>query len=87
MVVATDSDTEVDVYYPNGTTLEDEHFTLNEFDVFSRDTYHNVDDHRMDLTGTQIVATKPVAVYSGNGRVIVQSTVRLTYKVDISAQT
>ena len=78
MVVATEDNTEVDVYYPQSVPLEDEHFTLNLYEVFTMDTYEISGRPLIDLTGTRVVATKPVAVYSGVGRVELYAQVRRT---------
>lgn len=69
MIVATDHYTNVDVYYAhNGVTIEDEHLTLQKYEVFTRDTSLLDGDTAIDFTGTHVVATKPISVYSGNGR-------------------
>ena len=65
MIVATESNTDVDVYYRPGVELEDEHFSLDPHEVFTMDTYEISGRPLIDLTGTRVVATKPVAVYSG----------------------
>ena len=67
MVVATEDGTEVAVYYPADVTLTDEHFTLDLYEVFTMDTY-DIGRLIIDLTGTRVVASKPVSVYSGVGR-------------------
>ena len=68
MVVATEDNTEVAVYYPADVTLPDEYFTLNLYEVFTMDTY-DIGRLSIDFTGTRVVASKPVSVYSGVGRV------------------
>lgn len=68
MVIATEDNTEVGVYYTdNGIAIEDEHITLQQYEVFTRDAYHMEGRPQADFTGTRILATKPVSVYSGNG--------------------
>ena len=56
LVVATEDNTQVDVYY--STTDPDQRVTLNQFQVYTE----TIND---DLTGTRIVASKPVSVYCG----------------------
>lgn len=76
MVVATEDNTDVDVYYAdNGIAVEDEHFTLQKFEVFTRDTRQMFMQPQIDFTGTRILATKPVSVYSGDGEVRIYATV------------
>ena len=64
-IVAAEGDTEVDVIYAAGLGLDDEHITLNAWATFTRDTFYDVDVDYLDFTGTRILASKPVAVYSG----------------------
>lgn len=52
----------------NGVTLEDEHITLHKYEVFTRDCYHLDEKPEIDFTGTNVLATKPVSVYSGQGQ-------------------
>ena len=59
MVVATEDNTTVDVYY-SGLPLPDEQFILHKFQVFTKTSE---DD---DFTGARVVADKPVSVYSGS---------------------
>lgn len=68
MVAATEDNTDVDVYYTdNGVAIEDEHITLQKYEVFTRDCYHIDGKPEIDFTGTHVLATKPISVYSGNG--------------------
>lgn len=69
MIAATEDNTDVDVYYKyNGVPIEDEHVTLQKYEVFTRDVYYIDGQPHIDFTGTRVLATKPVSVYSGNGR-------------------
>lgn len=68
MIVATEDNTDVDVFYTNnGVAIEDEHITLQKYEVFTKDSYYLDGKPKLDYSGTRILATKPVAVYSGNG--------------------
>ena len=58
LVVATEDNTQVDVYY--STTDPDIRVTLNKYQVYTETIFD-------DLTGTRIVANKPVSVYCGGG--------------------
>ena len=40
-------------------------FTLNKYEVFTRDVYYVTGRPVIDFTGTRVLADKPVAVYSG----------------------
>lgn len=76
MVVAAEDDTYVDVYYTdNGVTIEDEHVTLQKYEVFTRDAHYMTEGYLIDFTGTRVMATKPVAVYSGDGFVQIRASV------------
>lgn len=76
MVIATEDNTGVDVYYTyNGVTIPDEHITLQKYEVFTRDTYYMTSGDSIDFTGTQVLATKPVSVYSGDGWIKLAATV------------
>ena len=66
--MATEDDTLVDVYYPSDATLTDQQFVLNLYEVYTMDTYELPGKPVIDLTGTRVLANKPVAVYSGVGR-------------------
>lgn len=68
-------------YTENGVTIDDEHITLHEYQVFARDAYYMEGKPELDFTGTRIVATKPVSVYSGNGAAIVYAVVTLCFSV------
>ena len=68
MVVASEDNTEVDVYYTDDVTLDDEQFTLNQHEVFTRDvSYIIIGSSLDDFTGSRVLANKPVGVYSGHG--------------------
>ena len=66
--MATEDNSEVEVHYPDGVPLQDEHFTFNKYEVFSRDAFYVSDRPEIDFTGTRVLATKPVSVYSGIGK-------------------
>ena len=68
VIVASENNTEVDVLYADDISLEDEHFVLNQMEVFTRDVYYLEGRPEIDFTGTRVLASKPVSVYSGNGR-------------------
>ncbi len=63
MVVATEDNTDVQVMYAHDTV--EEYFTLDKYEVFTRDTYHVSGRPVTDFTGTQVLSSKPVAVFSG----------------------
>lgn len=66
MVVASEDNTDIDVFYmDNGVTIEDEHITLQKYEVFTRDCYFLAGRPEIDFTGTHVLATKPVSVFSG----------------------
>ena len=69
MIVATESNTDVSVYYPADVELVDEYFSLDLHEVFTMDTYEISGRPLIDFTGTRVLATKAVAVYSGVGEV------------------
>ena len=73
MIVATEDNTVVDVYYPSGASLTDEQVTLNQYQVYTKDLYEATGKPKTDLTGTRVVANKPVAVYSGVGRALLKA--------------
>ena len=75
MIVATEDNTEVDVYYADNVPLEDEHFTLNQFEVFTVDVHIISGRPQIDFTGTRVLATKPVGVYSGVGTAFIYAPV------------
>ena len=39
MIVATEDNTLVDVYYPSGASLTDEQLTLNQYQVYTKDSW------------------------------------------------
>ena len=67
--MATEDNTEIDVHYADGIHLEDEHFTLNKYQIFHKDSNRVEGNREIDFTGSRVLATKPVSVYAGNGRV------------------
>ena len=73
MIVATEDNTVVDVHYRSSASLADEQFTLNQYQVYTKDLYEVTGKPKTDLTGTRVVANKPVAVYSGVGRARLQA--------------
>ena len=75
MIVATEDNTEVDVHYANEVTLEDEQFTLNQYEVFTKDLYYVDGQPEIDFTGARVVANKAVGVYSGPGIAYVYASV------------
>lgn len=68
MIVATENNTGVDVYYTdNGIAIEDEHITLQRYEVFTRNSYYLDGRPVIDFTGTRVLSNRPVSVYSGIG--------------------
>jgi len=67
--VATEDNTEIDVHYADGIHLEDEHITLNKYEIFHKDSNFVEGNQKIDFTGSRVLATKPVSVYAGNGKV------------------
>lgn len=68
MVVAAEDNTAINVYYTdNSTGRGTEQITLQKYEIFTRDCYYVEGRPHVDFTGTHVVATKPVSVYSGNG--------------------
>ncbi len=76
MIVATDDDTEVDVYYTDDIVeVEDEHVMLNKHEIFTKDAWWITEQPELDFTGTRVMANKPITVYSGNGQAFLHAPV------------
>lgn len=81
MIVATEDNTQVGVYYTdNGIAIEDENITLQTHQVFTKDCYHLDGQPLIDFTGTRVVATKAVSVYSGNGLADISAVVCIVFQ-------
>ena len=72
MVVATEDDTQIEVYHNN---MLDANATISRHQVFTQDAYRLNNDYTQDYTGARVLANKPVKVYAGHGAVELYHTV------------